>query len=988
MNTISYKFTRFKQSCHCAICQAAARASGRVGATRRAAAYSTASFRQLITSPYVSATAIYTSMVACAMTMDGRVKTDRLIKWESAIAFERSTIRLLSAEESRIKKKLAERLPLEDDLPDVDKIEETECLDEQQLLEKADDDILEERSSIGNSQQSRIARRNSEPSQDHAMIHEEDTDLHMEEISDWQKAYIENPCEHGQALELNAPVLGPEQQIENIDPQSIYAPPKLRQLLYSHRWTPKKLRTAEIVTARLVVQLLLHHKLHDMTNPISTMDHGIDIGQDGNEENMSENRIPAKIRQLVYSSREKLQELNNCLYMEKEAIANIDPFDEHYDESLPEIIPTYSQDPSGKFHKVIRKVNDNIYSNFYKYHAGEIDLQATIVNICNELLTSSAAPNLHTYNMLLIELSSVERSPSLSLSFTKSDDDTAFTSTYSSPRPITAPLAKAVAPIVDSIFTALRDAKIRPNETTCAAMLNHYTQREDAEAFARLVILMRGGEDGLMLARPNITYDPGGSMRRRLKPKVGRTNKIIQAVTPTPTVAEALIGGVLRFVGLEHALETIENLAQDGWAFDERGLSAIVCHCAYKKDWKNGVAFWNRIRDLVVDGAQLRNSTSVSSEGNMSDNPSPSEMSNKPSTSRPFRLSLTAYRAYITLCWNCNQPEDLRATVEEAVQKCRYSIRSLLTELKSRDRSRAYMWLRNCVSDEEMKEFDRRKARNKAIFRLKVAAMEQENSNADDKQPSRNENESKLEWKGEWEQDQETKVENPIISTLEPSPSTIITPIPTILNQNPATSILLASSPIPETVLDTSPSSIDTNLDTLVTAAEERQRHLQHTPSTPTPKLTSDANDGNIPNAPLPTITSTSALISPADAQPSNIPSSSQSSLAAAASSSLSSSSPLPMLPPTPSPAPSLTLSSSSLSSSSSSRTTTKPETATPSPVQQPRPSSLPSPSLLLLPTSSPFFNDAIVDVDMNTSNVNVSNVDPHDIPPVGIIST
>ena len=972
MNTISNKFTRFKQSCHCAICQATARANGRAGATRRAATYSTASLRQLLNSPYATATAFYTSMVACVMTMDGGFKTNRLVRWESAIAYERSTIRQLSAEESRIKKKLEERLPVEDDVQDTNRIEGMEGPNEQQLLEEADRDMFENGSSVKNLQLDVFARRASESSQDHKVTSEEDTELHLEEISDWQKAYKGNPCEHGQALELSAPVLGPEQQVENIDPQSIYASPRLRQLLYSHRWTPKKLRTAEVVTARLVVQLLLHHKLYNMPDLASGTSQGINTRPDVVEEDTNESRIPAKVRQLAYSSREELQDLNNLLHGEKDALAHVDPFDDHYDDSLPEFVPAYSQDPSGIYHKVIRKVNGNIRSNFQKYHAGELDLQTTIANVCNELLTSSAAPNLHTYNVLLMELSSLARNSLYSFSFANSGGDTTFPSPNSSQKGQTAFLAKAVGPVVDSIYTALRDARIRPNETTCAAMLNHYTERDDAEAFAHLVTLMRGQEEGLMLARPNITYDPEGSTKTRLKAKVGRTEKIIQAVTPTPTVAEALIGGVLHFVGLKHALEMLESLAHDGWAFDERGLAAIVRHCAQERDWKNGAECWDRIRGLVGVDAQLRSDTNTKSEGDIAENPSLLEISSKPSISRYHRLSRTAYRAYIALCWTCGMREDMRVAVKEATERFRYSTKSILADLEPRARSRAHLWLRTKASEEEKIELDRRKASDGAINPLEVAATEREIINEDNKQSSYNGSESE----SEQEQVQETSIGNPIISTPEPSPSTIATLIPTTMNPGPATATLLSSSHTPENVFHTSPSSSSTdtipdNPSASEAEEEEYQHHLHHTPSIPTPTDATD-DENYMPTTPPPTITITPSLVPPADAQRFKIPS--------LLPPQLSSSSALPIRSRSPALASALALSSSS--SSSSARTTTAKPTPRPLSVQKPRS----SPSTLLLLPRSPFYNDVVVDVaDLDP---NASDVGHSDIPLVGIIST
>ena len=681
MYTISNKFARFKQSCRCAICQAAARVNGRAGSSRRAAAYSTATLRQLIVNPYFTATTLYTTILAFAMSIDGGVKKKKLLKLDHAIACERSTIGHLSAEESRIKKKLGGKLVFEEDLQNIIESEGVDDgVNEQQLSRKANRGTLAKGLGTGKAQYSTLARRASSPNQrpEASKKREEDLESHVEEVSDWRKAYKDNPCEHGQALKLDAPVLGPEQQIENIDPQSIYAPPKLRQLLYKHRWTPKKLRTAEIVTARLAVSLLLHQRLRIATRGSGGKSRRTDVEIYNANEPSDEAQIPSKMHQLASLSTEELQKLNKFLYEEKEAVANIDPFDERFDDSLPKFIPKYSQDSAGAYHRFIREVNKNVRAIFQKYRAGEFDLQTTIAKVCNELLNSTAAPNLHTYNILLVEFSSLAKNSSSFTSLLDTGVDTARFPPDSISKPLRKYHAKELGCIIDSIFTALRDARIRPNETTCAAMLYHYIERDDAKAFARLVTLMRGQEEGLMLAHPEINYSPEGYMKTRLRPKVGRSEKIIQAVTPTPTVAEALISGVLHFVGLEQALAMLSSLTGDGWAIDERGLAAIVRHCAHEKNWKSGLEGWDRLRELATNSR-----TSISS---------------KP------RLSCTAYRAYIALCWSCDEREALRIAVNEAVQMCKYSTKSVLASLEPRARSRAHLWLRNSTLDEESRD--------------------------------------------------------------------------------------------------------------------------------------------------------------------------------------------------------------------------------------------------------------------------------------------
>ena len=679
MYTISNKFARFKQSCRCAICQAGARASGRVGSSRRAATYSTASLRQLFSNPYVTTTTFYTTMVAFAMSVDGHVKKKRSRNWENVIAYERSTIGQLSAEESRIKKKLAGKVAFEDDLHDIN---ENEVIDSgvegQRVTKIVNRRFLTKSSRARKAQYSTLAKRASSPDQiDESFVEsEKGSELDVHDLPDWQKAYQASPYDHGQAMELDAPVLGPEQQTENMDPQSIYAPLRLRQFLYENRWTPKKLRTAEIITARLVVKLLRYHKSIEETD--GSGDKGETAGKEPRttEDFLDEAPLPNKIDYLASLSRADLQEVNRFLFEKKEALAHMDPFDEEDDGSLPAFIPSFCQDSAGMYHKHIREVNRTIRSTFQKHSAGKYDLQTAIHKICNELLTSTSAPNLHTYNMLLVELSSLANGPAVSL----------FPFGNGADNPISVPKAlpeagrrtqfRRIAPMVDLVFAALRDANIRPNEITCALMLNHYIERNDANAFARFVALMRGQKKGLMLAHPNVSFDPEGPVTTRLKSKAERPEKLIQAVTPTPTVAEALINGVLHFLGLEEALEVLGSLADDGWGIDERGLASIVRHCARQKRWNEGSDCWDRLRELV--------------------------MTSRTSTSSTPHPRCAAYRAYIALCCRCNKRDALRTAVDEAIQIFNCSARDMLVGLSPREIKRACSWLCNNSLNEKM----------------------------------------------------------------------------------------------------------------------------------------------------------------------------------------------------------------------------------------------------------------------------------------------
>jgi hypothetical protein len=182
-----------------------------------------------------------------------------------------------------------------------------------------------------------------------------------------------------------------------------------------------------------------------------------------------------------------------------------------------------------------------------------------VAKVCHNLLVSTAAPDLQTYNILL--------SGFRSWGHTK---------------------------LVDDVIAAFYSAKIRPNEILCRHVLGHYVSKGRSASFSRFVARMRGVDDALMLATPSVT------ITEECNDRLVRVedDKVYQKVHPTPMVFTALIKGVLEFAGFDRALDIYYEMKADGWGLDMPGLLALLRDCIRRVDWEGGTYVWEEINSI------------------------------------------------------------------------------------------------------------------------------------------------------------------------------------------------------------------------------------------------------------------------------------------------------------------------------------------------------------------------------------------------------
>ncbi|KAF2255513.1 hypothetical protein BU26DRAFT_1027 [Trematosphaeria pertusa] len=334
-----------------------------------------------------------------------------------------------------------------------------------------------------------------------------------------------------------------------LPPQSLWSPEHMRWTAIRKRQTWKKLAIQELSVGMLIYALLEHANVSRLPQDAlaSLSPHIRTVA-------LLDERSNKSSRREILETVEKLQALPVDASAEQITNAKVHP-------NRP-AIPQYYQDSDGDYHHICQQMNTAIK---YLLKGSEDPVKnddqvaAAAAKLCHNLLVSSAAPDLQTFNILISGFKRWRR-PNL----------------------------------IDDVIAALYACKIRPNEITCAAILDHFIQTNRPDSFSRFVAKMRGADDALMLANPEITINEKGQDRLI---RVNET-KVYQKVHPTPMVFNALMLGVLKFAGFERALEIYYEMKEDGWGLDVLGLAHFLDDCINRVDWHGGLFIWEEISSI------------------------------------------------------------------------------------------------------------------------------------------------------------------------------------------------------------------------------------------------------------------------------------------------------------------------------------------------------------------------------------------------------
>jgi hypothetical protein len=482
--------------------------------------------------PFTS-TFIHTTVFAVGLTTDARQKAARDEQWEKALA-------QLNEAQDRPPLKQVSGAP---DVPNGGDPHDCRGFILGETLRDSDWNAIQR--AVGMELvDDYVLRKQEEHSHTHAHLHDDIAqiawdDLHLDFMSG--NTSPEWPANTGQELVRN-----------NLPPQSLWAPDALRLTAMRNRHTWKKLAMQQLSTG-----LLIHRLLRQVKLPRHVQSGESQIAE-----------LLPQLRKVVFFTEAQRQEARRQILeaMEKLHLTDVNNAVGDIADVMPRLdqpaIPRYVQDADGDFHHICHQMNEGIRQILYSIRPGNDKTMAfAIVKICHNLLVSTSAPNLHTFNLMLSGFRRWRR-PQLT----------------------------------DAVIAALYTHKIRPNEVTCSEVLHHYTVESRPDDFSRFVAKMRGVDDALMLANPGITINEASHGRLvRVSEQ-----KVLQKVHPTPMVFGALIHGVLRFAGFDRALDVYYEMKADGWGLDAQALTRLLRDCVRRGDWEGGLYLWEEINSIKI----------------------------------------------------------------------------------------------------------------------------------------------------------------------------------------------------------------------------------------------------------------------------------------------------------------------------------------------------------------------------------------------------
>jgi hypothetical protein len=330
-------------------------------------------------------------------------------------------------------------------------------------------------------------------------------------------------------------------------PQSLWSGEIRRAKAYERRWSKKKMAKAELAAARLAVELTMLIDLENQTMINLVV-------------------LPEAVREIARLSRTEQRQLLSDL---KSDLINADALDswESRRGSIAEMtIPQYSQRDDNSHYPIVEELNESILGLLKAFKNEEISFKALIVKITHNLLVSPAPPDLQTINILLLGFHGLDAR------------------IHHRHR------------VVDTLIHFCRTVKIRPNEVTCATILSNYIKRNLPEKFVDFIALMRAadGTRGLMLAKPEIHIT--ATSQGRLIPHDEIKGKTFQAVNPSALVFWQVVRGVLKFSGIQEAIEICKNFGKLAWGLDRTCLFELLRRCVKEEDWESGIWVWEQVQ--------------------------------------------------------------------------------------------------------------------------------------------------------------------------------------------------------------------------------------------------------------------------------------------------------------------------------------------------------------------------------------------------------
>ncbi|KAL8669538.1 MAG: hypothetical protein Q9168_005870 [Polycauliona sp. 1 TL-2023] len=284
---------------------------------------------------------------------------------------------------------------------------------------------------------------------------------------------------------------------------------------------------------------------------------------------------------------------------------------EHIQNKLRDLTrPSFKETQDGYFHRFpsprwpnysisqdddsdsVHRLNAKLHSLF-SHNPGQESHQSSYIlpRICYYLLTSNAAPSIHTYNILISEFAGMGR------------DD-----------------------LIHNLIGSMNRTHVRPNEITLAETLRHYIRMDDHFRFDRYVKRMDGFDQGLGEAHPyleipnlfrfqyRVRVCPLASSDQRPIEEYHELSdldvselqalrehndvKVYEKSRRNLDVYHALIQGALFFHGPSEAIRQYRAMTSEGWEPSQEVLLSLLHHCRLNLEWEAGLVVWRRLQTL------------------------------------------------------------------------------------------------------------------------------------------------------------------------------------------------------------------------------------------------------------------------------------------------------------------------------------------------------------------------------------------------------
>lgn len=233
------------------------------------------------------------------------------------------------------------------------------------------------------------------------------------------------------------------------------------------------------------------------------------------------------------------------------------------------------------------RLNDALRTVFLVSENEKVDIDTLTSRICYNLLISSAPPDVHTYNMLVIVLCRLRQHG-----------------------------------MVRAVLESMQECHVPPNKVTISAALRFYSATTDRSGFERYVKLVGNRNGVLDLHQPATSLLSKRSevlprylhRRRRLvrtedsaghpdDPAAAREDACMLLLQKAPrdqAVLEEFFCGTLKFFGLAQARYCYKALVEEGWEVNVRILTLMLKRCARDQNWLLGRRVWQQLHDLAL----------------------------------------------------------------------------------------------------------------------------------------------------------------------------------------------------------------------------------------------------------------------------------------------------------------------------------------------------------------------------------------------------